>query len=132
MAMMKKAQLCATDMNIESIGVLGAGQMGNGITQVAACAGLIVGKGILFPGTFSRMASFINGVKVGLKVVLSTVPFFVIAGFLESFVTRHTEMPDWLAILIISLSLALILFYYVYYPIHLNKLQSKDAEIHSV
>ena len=37
--MMKKAQLCATDMNIESIGVLGAGQMGNGITQVAACAG---------------------------------------------------------------------------------------------
>ena len=36
---MKKAQLCATDMNIESIGVLGAGQMGNGITQVAACAG---------------------------------------------------------------------------------------------
>jgi 3-hydroxybutyryl-CoA dehydrogenase len=39
MAMMKKAQLCATDMNIESIGVLGAGQMGNGITQVAACAG---------------------------------------------------------------------------------------------
>jgi len=99
---------------------------------VAACAGLIVGKGILFPGTFSRMASFINGVKVGLKVILSTVPFFVIAGFLESFVTRHTEMPDWLAILIISLSLALILFYYVYYPIHLNKLQSKDAEIHSV
>ena len=37
--MMKKAQLCATDMNIESIAVLGAGQMGNGITQVAACAG---------------------------------------------------------------------------------------------
>ena len=37
--MMKKAQLCAMDMNIESIGVLGAGQMGNGITQVAACAG---------------------------------------------------------------------------------------------
>jgi 3-hydroxybutyryl-CoA dehydrogenase len=39
MAMMKKAQLYATDMNIESIAVLGAGQMGNGITQVAACAG---------------------------------------------------------------------------------------------
>ena len=26
-------------MEIESIAVLGAGQMGNGITQVAACAG---------------------------------------------------------------------------------------------
>jgi 3-hydroxybutyryl-CoA dehydrogenase len=39
MAIIKKAQPCATDMNIESIAVLGAGQMGNGITQVAACAG---------------------------------------------------------------------------------------------
>ncbi len=29
-------------MNIESVGVLGAGQMGNGIAQVAACAGFQV------------------------------------------------------------------------------------------
>ena len=29
-------------MNIEKIAVLGAGQMGNGITQVAACAGYSV------------------------------------------------------------------------------------------
>ena len=54
--------------------------------------------------------------KDGLKIVVSTIPFFIIAGFLEGFVTRHTEMPDWLAILIISISLLLILFYYVVYP----------------
>ena len=29
-------------MNIDSVGVLGAGQMGNGIAQVAACAGFQV------------------------------------------------------------------------------------------
>ncbi|NJW55158.1 stage II sporulation protein M, partial [Salinimicrobium oceani] len=83
---------------------------------VAACAGLVVGKGILFPGTFTRLTSFVQGVKAGLKIVISTVPFFIIAGFLEGFVTRHTEMPDWIAIIIISLSLGLILFYYVFYP----------------
>lgn len=88
---------------------------------VAACAGLVVGKGILFPGTFTRLTSFVQGVKAGLKIVISTVPFFIIAGFLEGFVTRHTEMPDWLAIIIISLSLVLILFYYVFYPIYLNR-----------
>jgi len=88
---------------------------------VAACAGLVVGKGILFPGTYSRLTSFINGIKAGLKIVISTVPFFILAGFLEGFVTRHTEMPDWLAILIISGSLALILFYYVFYPIILHR-----------
>jgi len=52
---------------------------------------------------------------------MSTIPFFIIAGFLEGFVTRHTEMPDWLAILIITSSLALILFYYVIYPIQLHR-----------
>ncbi len=88
---------------------------------VAACAGLVVGKGILFPGTYSRLTSFVNGIKAGLKIVISTIPFFVIAGFLEGFVTRQTQMPDWLAILIITGSLALILFYYVYYPIYLNR-----------
>jgi uncharacterized membrane protein SpoIIM required for sporulation len=51
---------------------------------------------------------------------MSTIPFFVIAGFLEGFVTRHTEMPDWLAVFIITSSLALIVFYYVIYPIQLH------------
>lgn len=83
---------------------------------IAAAAGLVMGSSILFPGTYSRLEAFVKGVKSGLKIVVSTVPFFVIAGFLEGFVTRHTEMPDWLAIFIIAVSLALILFYYVFYP----------------
>ncbi len=88
---------------------------------IAGCAGLVVGNSILFPKTFTRLTSFVRGVKAGLKIVISTVPFFILAGFLEGFVTRHTEMPDWLAILIISGSLALILFYYVIYPRQLYK-----------
>ncbi|MCM4156584.1 stage II sporulation protein M [Gramella sp. AN32] len=88
---------------------------------IAGCAGLIVGKSILFPGTYSRLKSFTMGVKNGLKVVISTIPFFIIAGFLEGFVTRITEMPDWLAISIISLSLAAILGYYVFYPHYLHQ-----------
>ena len=88
---------------------------------IAGCAGLVVGKSILFPQTFTRLASFIQGVKNGLKIVISTIPFFIIAGFLEGFVTRQTEMPDWLAISIITVSLAVILFYYVFYPFYLNK-----------
>lgn len=88
---------------------------------IAGCAGLVLANGMLFPGTYTRLESFKRGVKDGLKIMLSTVPFFIIAGFLEGFVTRHTEMPDALAILIILGSLALILFYYVIYPIRLHK-----------
>lgn len=90
---------------------------------IAGCAGMVVGNSILFPRTYTRLASFKQGVKNGLKIVTSTIPFFIIAGFLEGFVTRHTEMPDWLAILIIGSSFALIIFYYVIYPRQLHKKQ---------
>lgn len=94
---------------------------------IAGCAGLVVGKSILFPKTYTRLASFKKGIKTGLKIVISTIPFFIIAGFLEGFVTRRTEMPDWLAISIIVSSLALILFYYVIYP---KRLYNKQNNAH--
>lgn len=86
------------------------------IIIVAGAAGLVAAKGIFFSETYTRLTSFKNGVLNGLKVLTSTIPFFVIAGFLEGFVTRHTEMPDWLAIIIILSSLILMVFYYIVYP----------------
>ena len=50
---------------------------------IAGCAGLIMGNSILFPKTYSRRVSFMKGAKDGLKVVVSTIPFFIIAGFIE-------------------------------------------------
>jgi len=98
------------------------------VIVIAGCAGLVVGKSILFPQTYTRLTSFLRGVKDGLKIVLSTVPFFIIAGFLEGFVTRLTGMPDWLAIFIIGSSLLFILFYYVYYPFYLNNKETHNAQ----
>jgi uncharacterized membrane protein SpoIIM required for sporulation len=93
------------------------------ISVIIVCitAGVVTGNGIMFPKTYTRIESLAISAKEGLKIVLSTVPFFVVAGFLEGFVTRHTEMPDFLAILIIGSSLALILYYYVILPYRLNK-----------
>ena len=82
---------------------------------------MVLGNSILFPGTYSRVQSFVKGAKDGLKILISTIPFFIVAGFLEGYVTRRTEMPDWLAILIIGSSLALIVWYYVLYPIQLKR-----------
>jgi uncharacterized membrane protein SpoIIM required for sporulation len=93
------------------------------VIVIAGCAGLVLGNGILFPATYSRLEAFKRSMKDGLKIMVSTIPFFIIAGFLEGFVTRHTEMPDWLAISIILTSLSLIIFYYVIYPIQLHKKQ---------
>ena len=89
---------------------------------IASCAGLVLGNGLMFPRTYSRLASFKISFVNGLKIMLSTVPFFIIAGFIEGFVTRYTQMPDWLAITIIATSLLLILFYYIIYPQKLTKI----------
>ncbi len=94
---------------------------------VAGCAGIVLGNSLLFPGTYTRLQSFVRGAKDGLKIMMSTVPFFIIAGFLEGFVTRHTQMPDWLAIFIIGSSLFLILYYYVFYPLKLKKQLEKSV-----
>ena len=60
---------------------------------VAGAAGLALGNGWLFPGTYSRLESFRRGAKRGLKIIVGTVPVFIMAGFIEGFVTRHTDLP---------------------------------------
>ena len=92
---------------------------------IAGCAGLIMGNSILFPKTYSRKVSFMRGAKDGLKVVVSTIPFFIIAGFIEGFITRYTDMPNWLALTIILGSLLLIVFYYLIYPKLLHKIHAE-------
>ncbi|MDC7998981.1 stage II sporulation protein M [Gilvibacter sediminis] len=91
------------------------------VIVVAGCAGMVMGNGILFPKTFSRRLSFVRAAKDGLKIVVSTFPFFIIAGFIEGFITRYNDMPIWMALLIIGGSFALIIFYYIIYPIQLHR-----------
>ncbi|WP_431135994.1 stage II sporulation protein M [Psychroserpens mesophilus] len=88
---------------------------------IAGCSGLVLGNGMLFTGTYTRLEAFKRGVIHGLKILISTIPFFIVAGILEGFVTRHTEMPDWLAVCIIGGSLFIIVYYYVIYPRQLHK-----------
>lgn len=91
---------------------------------IAGCAGLVLGNGLLFPKTYSRLTSFKYSFKAGLKIMVSTIPFFIVAGFLEGFVTRHTQMPNWLAIFIILTSFVMVTYYYIIYPIKLTKQQN--------
>ena len=92
---------------------------------VAGAAGLVLASGILLPGTYTRKEAFIKKAKDGLKIVISTIPFFIIAGFLEGFVTRHTEMPLWMAIFIIFGSLSAMIYYYFIYPKKLHQKSKK-------
>lgn len=88
---------------------------------IAGCAGLILGNSLLFPKTYSRSVSLLKGGKDGVKIVLGLVPVFIMAAFLESFVTRYTEMPGWISSSILALSLVFIIWYFIIYPLRLHK-----------
>jgi uncharacterized membrane protein SpoIIM required for sporulation len=88
---------------------------------IAGCAGLAVGNSILFPGTYTRAQSFTQGARDGMKMVVGLVPIFIMAGFLESFVTRHSSVSPLLSAGIIMISLAFVIGYFVIYPIHLSR-----------
>lgn len=83
---------------------------------VAGASGLAIGNGWLFPGTYPRMMSFRMGARRGLKIVVGTVPLFVVAGFIESFFTRHTEWNNVLRLAVILCSLTFVVGYYIYLP----------------
>jgi uncharacterized membrane protein SpoIIM required for sporulation len=84
---------------------------------IEAMAGLILGFGILFPGTQSRLQSFKSSMKKGLKIWISTIPFTISAGFLEGFVTRFSNvMPNAVSVGIILFTLGCISWYYLIYP----------------
>lgn len=83
---------------------------------ISGAAGLTLGNSFLFPGTYSRRQSFMIGSREGLKMIVSLIPIFIIAGFLESFVTRHTGMPVYVSLTIILSSLAFVIWYFIIYP----------------
>ena len=97
---------------------------------IASCAGIILGTGWLFPGTYTRKESFLRGVKDAVKICISLVPFFILAAFFESYITHLMSntfeknsvdigLPVPFSIMILAGSLLLILWYFVLYPIRL-------------
>ncbi|MBI3136573.1 MAG: stage II sporulation protein M [Bacteroidetes bacterium] len=84
---------------------------------IAGAAGITVGSGLVFPKSFTRIQSLVFSAKRGLLIMLSLIPFFIIAGFLESYVTRHyLSIPDPVKMLLILVCFAIMILYYVVYP----------------
>lgn len=88
---------------------------------IAAAAGFVMGNSILFPGTYSRLASFKMGAIKGLKIVMGLVPFFILAGFIESFITRYAFIHWSLKLIVIGLSALLMIYYFIIYPVQLKR-----------
>ncbi|MEQ8925640.1 MAG: stage II sporulation protein M [Fulvivirga sp.] len=88
---------------------------------IAGGAGLALGNSFMFPGTYSRLHSFQVAAKDSIKIIAGLIPIFIVAGFLESFVTRYSTVSTIPAAVIILLSMLFLLFYFIYYPYKLHQ-----------
>lgn len=88
---------------------------------IAGAAGLILGNSILFPGTYSRMTSMRRGAMDGMKIMIGISPLIVTAAILESYVTRHTDMPVGMSVSILACSAIFMIWYVCIYPRSLKK-----------
>ena len=93
---------------------------------IAGAAGLILGNSILFPKTYTRRQSFLISAKDGVKIIIGLIPLFIVAGLLESFVTRFTQMPIIINLTIILSSLSFIIWYVIIYPLKLSKREKNE------
>jgi uncharacterized membrane protein SpoIIM required for sporulation len=62
------------------------------VIAVSGAAGLTVGWALIDPGRWSRRAALGQGARRGAEIVLGTMPWFVLAGLVEGFVTP-TSLP---------------------------------------
>lgn len=84
---------------------------------IEAAAGYIIGASILFPGTLKRFESFKIGIRNAFYIFISTVPFTIMAAFLEGYITRYSNsMPTIFCFAIILFSLVSISYYYLVLP----------------
>src|SRR5207344_1958868 len=86
----------------------------------AGAAGLVLAKSLIFPGTYKRFPSLKRGVRDGVKMMIGLVPVFVVAAFLEGYVTRYSQMPVWLSLFILISSAVFIIWYFIIYPIRIS------------
>ncbi|HYG15391.1 MAG TPA: stage II sporulation protein M [Bacteroidia bacterium] len=92
---------------------------------IAGGAGILLGSSFMFPGTYTRAESFKRGARTAVKIAIGLVPMFIIAGFIESFITRYYQNV-WVGILSIGISLPFIIWYYILLPKKMYKLYGKE------
>ena len=88
----------------------------------------MMGNSFLFPGTYKRSYSFRNGALRGIKIVTGLIPFFIIAGWIESFITRYADTYPVVGAVAIILSLGGAIGYFVVYPYYLHKTETNGKD----
>ena len=83
---------------------------------IGSGAGFTLGKGLLFPGTYSRLQSLLLAARRAITIMIGISPVILVAAYIESFLTRYYDMHEAIKLVLILASFGFILFYFVFYP----------------
>ena len=93
---------------------------------VCSAAGMQLGMGWFFPGKLTRLKALMQSAQEALTMALAMMPFFMIAGFIESFITRHQEWPMAVRVLLMVVGLSFSVYYIILLPKKLGKKRGKS------
>lgn len=82
---------------------------------IAGGAGLLLAKGMLFPGLLPRRDSIARAGTEGVQLMLGTVPILIVAGSIEGFISPSHIAPHWKFAL--AAIFATIFFLYLFLPV---------------
>jgi len=92
---------------------------------IAGGAGLLLARGMLFPGLLPRRDSIARAGAEGVQLVLGTVPILIVAGTIEGFISPSGLAPHWKFIL--AGVFATIFFLYLLLPAEKQKHSAVEA-----
>jgi len=92
-----------------------AGLLPHGICELSATficggAGLCLGWAILSPGRHSRKEALLANARDACKLMIGTIPLWIIAGILEGNVS-HTSLPHWVKFSLAGIQAAALIIY---------------------
>jgi uncharacterized membrane protein SpoIIM required for sporulation len=82
---------------------------------ISGGAGLTLGRGLVFPSTYSRVQSLQLAARRGILIMVTIAPLIILAAFIEGFFTGSSaSMAS--RMIVVSISLGFVLLYFVAYP----------------
>ena len=83
---------------------------------IGTAAGITMGRGLLFPGTYTRLQAFQMTARRGVKIIVGVLCLLIVAALIEGNLTRHTEAGDLFRGLFIAVCFAIVVGYFGILP----------------
>lgn len=78
---------------------------------IAGAAGVAMGRGLVFPGNYSRLQAMTKSARHASKIIIAVAVFLVMAAFIEGFLTRFSVVDDPTGQAVLDVARAIFIFF---------------------